>query len=362
MRVAVGVFTLSLLSAWPASAVSRFDILIPGPTPVGRVVRVDNASTLSKDWVTGLVLVADRSTREECPWDPPDVPGLFNDGDRIFINDNYLAWFDFSLNDGVASYSWRENWHRGGELAGLWTLDSRTHYFRWMRSNSCGSNNWAHNELIPGSASAEGQPWFWNKYAPPSEHVFYVSTTSPVFFGAVHHSARTAYWSRVQDGSVSRDGIRYSVAGRLASAELQTDVSDNNDANGVANFVSYELSYLCRPRDILTTWKFSPQSAVQSDNVFTYIWAAHGQDEDDSDCDLEAGDDYPSVVYGQPLYATHNRPFATNWNSQGYAAGQVATMDLGPVCENGGPGGANRDIYSNFPGDGDWGRPQPPRA
>ncbi|MEQ1878222.1 MAG: hypothetical protein ABL958_16390 [Bdellovibrionia bacterium] len=48
-----------------------------------------------------LVLIADRSTQTNCPDNTP-AKGLIKTGDRVYINDNYIAWFDLSTNDGVA--------------------------------------------------------------------------------------------------------------------------------------------------------------------------------------------------------------------------------------------------------------------
>src|SRR5258708_30111498 len=57
-------------------------------------------SVLAPNILQNLVLAADRSTQSGCPYYAPKK-GLFRTGDRIFITNNYLAWFDYTLADGI---------------------------------------------------------------------------------------------------------------------------------------------------------------------------------------------------------------------------------------------------------------------
>jgi len=195
-----------LLSPGPSFAISRITVALDG----GQSVTVDNNSTWSNSWVTSLVIAADRSTTERCPYDPPDYKGLFKSGDRIFVNNNYLAWFDLSTNDGISfgNPPFGARWERSGELAGWWTLNPSTSYFRYWKTGPDGCWNWAHNELIPGSASPRREQHWWDKYAPPTEHSLEVVSGASKFFTSYHYARQTtrSQWALVLDGSVDAGG------------------------------------------------------------------------------------------------------------------------------------------------------------
>lgn len=126
LHSAILVMAWALLQPAASPAVTRFTAYLDS----GHTVTVDNASSWTNGWVSNLILAADRSTREGCPYDSTVYKGLVQQGDRIFVNDNYLAWFDFSAKDGVAFATppYGGTWHRSGELAGFWTLDPSTTY------------------------------------------------------------------------------------------------------------------------------------------------------------------------------------------------------------------------------------------
>ena len=64
------------------------------PLDFGRTITVYKNTALSDLAVSQLVLQADRSTKTDCTGNA--AHGLFETGDRVFINDNYLAWFDYT--------------------------------------------------------------------------------------------------------------------------------------------------------------------------------------------------------------------------------------------------------------------------
>jgi len=273
--------------------------------------------------------------------------------DRVCVTDNYIAWFDQSVNNNFA---------RSGELAGLWTLNPETNYPRYFRTNTC--SNWAHNELLPGSASPFGQVWFWDTQSPPVEHVVMASAPA-CFFGAVHYAqlpGTNAAWTQVLDGASYTDGVHYKVSTRLADGSALCHAPNPTSTFGTA-WIDSELEYICRPRDILSVWKFKPSTTITASNTFTYVWTAYSLDQDNTNCDELAGDNWPDTTYGQPLFARSNKPLTTNWTDPQvtYPANSIVPMDVGPVCPyrvHMPPLHFNRDIYSLAPAVGDtleWG-------
>ena len=132
----------------------------------GSAVTVDNASKMPDQKVNDLVLAADRSTQTGSPF-TQKAKGLFNRGDRIFVSDYYIAWFDYTIGDGVAPPPRWPTFSRSGDLAGLWSLDPETQNFRYpyktiskLDKEDSSKNiswNWARNELIPGSNSRQAR-------------------------------------------------------------------------------------------------------------------------------------------------------------------------------------------------------------
>ena len=133
-------------------------------------------------WIGSRVLAADRSTQDDCVFSPPDLGGLMQFGDRVCVTDHYIAWFDYTRNDGVPfGPAFAADWDRSGALAGLWTLDPELGDFRHYRTgpNGCA---WPHNELVPGSASPNQEQHWWDRYAPPTEHSIQVVSDSHRYF------------------------------------------------------------------------------------------------------------------------------------------------------------------------------------
>lgn len=344
---------LVALAPSPARASQRYTIDLGA----GRFVVIDNASQMSRDSVQNLVIAADRSTATDCPYDQTPA-GFLRSGDRVCVTDNYIAWFDHTVNN---------NWARSGELAGLWTLNPETNYPRYFRTNTC--SNWAHNELLPGSASPFGQVWFWDTQSPPVEHV--VMATAPAcFFGAVHYAqlpGTGANWALTLDGASYTDGVHYKVTTRLTDGSSLCDLPGEplipTSMFGGA-WIDSELEYICRPRDILSVWKFKPSTTITAANTFTYVWTAYSLDQDGTLCDaLTATDDWPDTFYGQPLFARSNKPLTTNWTMPQvtYPPGSIVPMEVGSACPYEVPNPDphnNRDIYSFAPEVGDtleWG-------
>ncbi|NLX14722.1 MAG: hypothetical protein GXY44_13875 [Phycisphaerales bacterium] len=340
------------------AAKSRFNAYLDG----GSAVTVDNASSMTDAWVAGLVLAADRSTQEDCPYDPPSYKGLFQSGDRIFVCDNYLAWFDYTTNDGkvFTTPPYGAKWERSGALAGFWTLDPDTQYFKYWRTGPNNCWNWARNELIPGSASPNQEQHWWDKYAPPLEHAMAVVSGSNWFFMAYHYSKQTPHgqFTVIADGVEDATGaMRYKTSARMTSWANNVDVVDGNDGNGIANYIQANIEYRCRNSGIQCIWNFKPHNAdVILDNIFIYLWTAYAQDVDGTDCDAGgAGSQWPSTVYGQPMYNQSSHTLYLNVPASGpYAPGTIVQMMLGTPCSN---PHYNVDIYSYPPfaiGHGSW--------
>src|SRR5262249_10860147 len=155
---------------------------------------------------------------------------------------------------------------------------------RYFRTNTC--SNWAHNELLPGSASPAGQVWFWDTQAPPVEHV--VMATSPAcFFGAVHYAqlpGSNAGWAMSLDGASFTDGVHYTAPTRLPEGSALCHPPSPTSPFGGA-WIDSDLEYICRPRDILSVWRFKPSVTITAANTFTYLWTAYSLDQDGTVCD-----------------------------------------------------------------------------
>lgn len=132
----------ALAAAAPlASAATRLTVALDA----GATVTVDNISTMSEATVRSLVLAADRSTQDGCPYAAPDRKGLIRSGDRVVVSDRYIAWLDVTSTDGVSFPSgFPSKYTRSGELAGYWTLDPATQGFKFLVSaDARHCANWA---------------------------------------------------------------------------------------------------------------------------------------------------------------------------------------------------------------------------
>ncbi|HEV7484817.1 MAG TPA: hypothetical protein VGQ65_03980 [Thermoanaerobaculia bacterium] len=358
----IPAIALTLLLSLPASAaVVRYTQLLDGGVPV----TVDNASGWSQTEVWNIVLAADRSTREECVYDPPDIKGLFKTGDRIFVNQNYLAWFDFTVGDGVTfpSPPYANNWPRSGELAGFWTLDPSTHLFKHYRTGPNGCSNWPANELIPGSASPNGGTNWWDAYAPPIEHTLSLTTTATGanMFMSFHYAQSTANsgFQVLLDGYDGVDGVHYKQQAKMTSSNHNVDISDNNDGSLSGQYIDADIEYICRSGDVLCTWKFKPNVTVTAHDIYSYIWSSYsGNDLDGTGCDpYTVGSQYPSSteVTKQPMYASARDGLQNNWNFNIVGDSVWMPMVMRPPCPPAGdPDPYNDDMWSANPGLGSW--------
>ncbi len=362
MRKAVFTTALVVLCVVSISSlslgVSRFTATLDG----GATVTVDNNSSMTNNWVAGRVLAADRSMQDDCPYAYPPYKGLFKTGDRIFVNDNYIAWFDYTVGDGI-TYSapcFYNGWCRSGELAGFWTLNPNTDNFRYQKTGPNGCNNWAHNELIPGSASPNQEQHWWDAYAPPTEHSMGIVSGGNVYFTSYTYcqNATNGNFTVVADGTTDGNGyVHYETSGRMTTPSLNVDITDDNDSNGISNYIQCNVRYICRTNDIFCTWTWKPNNAnVVCKNIFQYIWVAYAQDEDGTDCDTCAtGSQWPGTVYGQPLYCSSSMTLYRSRPSGGpYSSGTIVEMILGDTCPD---PDYNVNINTSPPlsvGGGDW--------
>jgi hypothetical protein len=340
-------------AAW---ALSRFSATMDN----GTSITVDNDSSWSNSAVASLVLAADRSTQEDCPYSFARK-GLFRTGDRMYASNYYLAWFDYTQSDGITFTNppYGAPAGRSGNLAGWWSLDPASPNFRYFRTGPNGCWNWAHNELIPGSASPNHEQHWWDKYYTPNEYVICPVVGTNKFFFPYADAWRTSnsQFAVVLDGTKDAAGVHYKTSCRMSSWHGNIDVTDDNDANGIANYVQAELEYVCGPTDLIATWKFKPSSAdVVAYNLFVFLWTAYAQDEDGTNCDAGgAGSQWPGTVYGQPLYVQSSHMLLANFTPGGpFAPGTIVQMVLGPTCSD---PYRNQDLYA-YPsfvvGDGSW--------
>lgn len=337
----VGVPTLSL-------AVQHVVVALDA----GMTVDVFYTDGLDENRVRSLVLVADRSTQEDCPYSAPNYKGLFKYGDRIFVSNNYLAWFDFSAGDGVTfpflqasdGYSPQANtFTRGGALAGWWTLNPVAHTFKYFRTGPHGDGTggcgkvWPHNELIPGSASpnppnsGELLKFWWDEYGPPMENtISVVAPTGNVLRTSTFYSLRIPqHFSLDVDGLEDSAGVHFKttmwMTGVNGGNGSFTDIEDGDDANGVLNHIDAEVEYVCSANGIKVIWKFSPNDPsreVEINQAYVLLWSAYGQDEDnpptapqdpDHPCDVAVpGSQWPDTTYGRPMYNQSSMALVTS--------------------------------------------------
>jgi len=343
-HIVVCVLASLSLSALPAHpAVSRFEVVLDN----GTSVTVDNASPWARSAVTALVLAADRSTQEDCPFIAPSYKGLFKTGDRIHVGRGYLAWFDYTTGDGVAFKNppYAVDYNRSGNLAGWWSLDPSTPNFRFWKTGPTGCWNWAKNELIPGSASPRREQNWWDAHGPPVEHSLQVSSgaTGALFSHYLARNSPNSQWKHLCDGVSSQLGVHYRTSARLTSHfALAVDVTDNDDRNGVANVIQSEVDYCCREKDILITWRLMPvKKDVSLCNLYVYLWVSYAQDMDAASptdpkypCDSGGpGSQWPGRLFGLYEYVRSSLPLHRNWSfGPEYSPGSIARLELGSPC------------------------------
>ncbi|MBF0431769.1 MAG: carboxypeptidase regulatory-like domain-containing protein [Fibrobacteria bacterium] len=315
--------------------VSRFQAVMDN----GTYVTVDNISNLTEAAVGNLVLAADRSTQEDCPYDATPHKGLFQAGDRIVVTDYYLAWFDYTTNDGLAFAKppYSQNWERSGSLAGWWTLNPATGTFRYNKIGPNGCGNWAHNELIPGSASPSQEQHWWDKFSPPLEHTVVFPYGDSYIFTSYPYAKQGPNSDYVikSDGQQNAQGLHYVTNARMTSWKYAIDVTDENDQNGISNYLVSSMEYICRARDVKVIWKVMPGLAdVTVNNLYIFLWTAYsGQDMDGTSCDFTGGSQWPGTVYGHYRYTQSSLSLRDNWGTTA-APNQVMAMKLGDVCSD----------------------------
>ncbi len=280
-------------------------------------VDVDNASHMPDDVVHKLVLAADRSTQTGCPFNEAQK-GFFKTGDRIFVSDYYLAWFDYTLNDGVEPpATWpaegsprAQFWSRSGTLAGLWSLNPSTQTFRYfyspnkpvtdLQNHLCW--NWPRNELIPGSNSPAGQLYWWDKYAPPLEHTIVIPASPDGskfdLFGTVYAQTdpKMSKFSILVDGLQDSQGVHYKTKGNMTSWTLDHSIY-SDIKTGKKGRILYTLEFICKPKCINVKWKFSPQTDIDVENLYINLWLAYAGQKDRA-CNPAGYFPLPAKVYG----------------------------------------------------------------
>lgn len=335
-----------------ASAATRITVALDSSS-----VTVDNISTMPEATVRSLVRAADRSTQDGCPFDRA-TKGLIRSGDRVVVSDHYIAWLDMTVPDGVEYKDppYTNSYSRSGELAGYWSLDPATKTFRFMSpADSRHCANWARNELIPGSASPDGRKLLWDKYGPPTEHTIAVVTAhdpndeaKDKWILVAHNYSQMSgkgQWRTVVDGQVNADGaVYFKTSGRMASGTGQVDITDGNDANGVAAYINSEVEYFFRPTDILNAWRFSASQTSEAKNAYVMYWVAHanGQDMDPTPCDVDPKgyDKWPSSSYTTAWFTQSSVPliatFDTNGKPKGtqFPSGTAVKMVNGQKCSD----------------------------
>src|SRR5262249_33163903 len=142
--------------------------------------------------------------------------------------------------------------------------------------------NWAHNEMIPGSASPNQEQHWWDKYGPPLEHTMVVVAGSENYFLSYHYAKGTPHsmWASLRDGFADAAGVHYASRARMTSWHLRVDVGDGNDENGIGKWVDASVEYVCRPDDLLVIWRFRPSADIVVNNLYVAMWTAYAQDED----------------------------------------------------------------------------------
>src|SRR6185369_3152153 len=121
-----------------------------------------------------------------------------------------------------------------------------------------------------------------------NEYVFCPIVGSNQYFFPYADAWRTAnsQFTVVIDGTKDAAGVHYKTSCRMSSWHGNIDVTDDNDANGIANYVQASLDYACQPTGLRATWQLKPNSAdVTCYNMFVFLWTAYAQDENDTACD-----------------------------------------------------------------------------
>ena len=293
----------------------------------GSSVTVDNASKMADSRVRDLVLAADRSTQTSSPY-TQKAKGLFNRGDRIFVSDYYIAWFDYTIGDGAPLPPRWPTFSRSGDLAGIWSLDPSKQTFRYPYSSfsKAGKDdgakniagNWARNELIPGSNSPAGQNYWWDRYSPPLAHTIIIPLTEDAsqydLFGTTYSQKFSGSNFRAElDGEQQSDGVHYKNRFLMTSWRKNHANFKSMQDPSQPGYINASTDFICHEKNIEVAWKFSPTVNVSTSNILVYLWVAYtGQNSTACGGDFPA----PTEVYGFPSGQSQYQYVATNWNGQ----------------------------------------------
>ena len=369
----VALVLLATLRAGEPPRTTRLEIPMSGTS---RTLTVDDTTGWPLETLRVLVNTANASTRDDCP---TSGGGLMAPGDRVFVSERYLAWFDYTKEDG-APYpaAFRSGYLRSGALAGLWSLDPDLGWFRHVERGPTGCADWPRNELIPGSASVRNDAaHWWDRYAPPVEHSILIDTSQPAIRPCAggdelcglmsHHLAANtpaSGWQVVLDGRADAAGVRYATRGRMVSfrSPWPVDITDRDDGNGITNAIESEVEYVCREHDVVVTWRFRATHAPVTLRIaYTWVWTAYSKDQDLAPgCDQGAGGEWPGTsgspfpFFRLPVFVQSNLPLLTGGRPARTTVppGQVFRMSTG-TCPRAFPY-SNPEIYTASVGDGSW--------
>ncbi|MBI4063805.1 MAG: hypothetical protein HY401_05835 [Elusimicrobia bacterium] len=337
-------------------------------------VIVDNNSGYPNEWVGSLVLAADRSTQTDTPFETR-AKGLFKKGDLIYVDKDKILWFDFTRGDGKKfDYPYSNQAVRSGALAGWWSLKEEMRpegsnlVFRYPKVGPSSKPGWAHNQLISGSASPNGQEHWWDAFSWGVEHTI-GQLISPANPDKTHHmtyeksaETPTGNWTIVKFGTREADGFyHYATSGRMINIfDDRVDIGRDPSRpcpypyercradSGPISYIDSHVEYIIRPTDVVVKWRFKITSDTTSlwlaKNIYVYYWTAYEEDMDDPDeamrplpesCDAgRFGNQFPDQVYGQPIYVQSNERLLPNGVSvdSSLPPGSVARLLFGLRC------------------------------
>ncbi len=330
MKLKLFLFCFVLSFTVLFATVQEFQVTLDDNTQI----RVFNGTPWSNSIVASLVLIADRSTRSDRVHSPGK--GLFKTNDIIFVNENYLAWFDYTIGDGadLDFYNYWTKYHggygRSGSLAGYWTLDAASKTFMYIKFGPGPDfNSWAHNELIIGSASPDGEKYWWDHFAPPVDLTLVVEGTeikvdsnNKEYYDEytrsyVNSQVEGENWDGLQNVNIVGNNLTLKThCDKLSGFSIpivpfapQTkDISDGNDDNGISNWIEAEVEYICKANEIDCRWSFRANDTVTISSIFMYLWTNYAQDEDGKWADRFIGDpgyikdNWPTNTYGKPQW------------------------------------------------------------
>lgn len=255
----------------------------------GSLVTVDTISQYPHATVATMVIAADRSTQTGCPFSVRKK-GLIRAGDRVLVTDYYIAWFDYTFDDGVAAPGWPQStFDRSGALAGLWSLDPTTVgptgvYFKNVVGFTNATYgicfNWPRNELEPGSYSPTGVMNWWDKYSPPNENTIGVVNGANIANGieavSVHYgdASLSAGFTMVDDGLQDANmAVHYSISKNLADSNGNTGLES---ISGGSALIHTNFAYVANEAGITVYWNFlAAGGSVYAMNVYSSLWQSY---------------------------------------------------------------------------------------